>query len=104
MLLRLFCQKNEVKMRLCFFTFHCLLGVGGVSSALGDGAKWLMINGYRVGGKNYQRTNRARCGSTGASAPGSVNFLSAGAVNPAALPTKFNLSPTRHHKKHLSKR
>ena len=35
---------------------------------------------YRVGGKNKQRTNRARCGSTGANAPGSVNFLSAGAV------------------------
>ena len=36
---------------------------------------------YRVGGKNYQKTNRARCGSTGATAPGSVNFLSAGTVS-----------------------
>jgi len=40
----------------------------------------LKKNIYRVGGKNYQRTNRARCGSTGASAPGSANFLTAGAV------------------------
>ena len=46
-----------------------------------------LITCYRAGGKNYQRTNRARSGScgsltlgAGASAPGSVNFLPAGAV------------------------
>ena len=34
----------------------------------------------RVGRKISKKTNRARCGSTGVAAPGSVNFFTAEAV------------------------
>jgi len=63
---------------------HAILGLRGLES-------------YRDGGKNYQRTNRARCGSTGAAAPDSVNFFPANPVRDSVQtqPVIFSENHTR---------
>ena len=49
--------------------------------------------------QKYQHPNSAR-----ENIPLPNKFNNLRILNPAALPTKFNRSPSRHHKKHLSKR